>query len=229
MIQKKANKASNRGYYKPGEKRKELKTKYKQDDSLNIDDKDSFPQLGANSSAPKTIKSLRGGKTTTRGGYRETYPKKNDVIPTSNNEAVEEPEPKLKHKESAPVEPTQPKLEIPYQNIPAASSPQPAMQSSPNFPNSLPLQMPMHPGMMPNMMHMPQNQNIQMPYMGQMVMMMPTQMGMRPTPFMMPPHMNQPNFNQFNPNVNFANTMPPGVDNKGFVMPPGGQPLAQNK
>lgn len=83
MIQKRENKASNRGYYKPGEKRKELKTKYKQDDTLNIDDKDSFPQLGASSTAPKTIKSLRGGKTTTRGGHRESYTKKNDAIPVS--------------------------------------------------------------------------------------------------------------------------------------------------
>ena len=83
MIQKRANRTSTRGYYKPGEKRKEMKTKLKQDDSLNIDDKDSFPTLGGTSTAPKTIKSLRGGKTTTRGGYRETYIKKNDAIPTS--------------------------------------------------------------------------------------------------------------------------------------------------
>lgn len=146
-----------------------------------------------------------------------------------NNETVGVPEPNLKQKDSAPIQSNQPKLEIPSQNIPIASSTQPAMHMPPNFPNTLPLQMPMHPGMMPNMMHMPQNQNMQMPYMGQMVMMMPTQMGMRPTQFMMPPNMNQPNFNQFNPNINFANTMPAAVDNKVPAMQPGSQPLAQNK
>ena len=145
-----------------------------------------------------------------------------------NNDPVDAPQPNLKHKESAPIESTHPKFDIPPQKAPIANSPQPTTQSSPNFANTMPLQMPMHPGMVPNMMQMSPNQNMQMPYMGQMVMM-PTQMGMMPAPFMMPPHMNQPNFNQFNPTANYANNKPAGNDVKGGQTQPRAQPVVQNK
>lgn len=67
---------------------------------------------------------------------------------------------------------------------PTAKTPQPVNTASPNMTHSMPFQMPppMH-GMPPNMMYMAHNpnQNMSMPFMGQMVMM--PQMGMRP-PFM---------------------------------------------
>lgn len=98
------------------------------------------------------------------------------------------------------------------------------MAPPPNNLSNSPLQMPqpMYPGMAPNMPNMPNmmpgnfpNQNMQMPMMGQMIMMMP-QMGMAPQPFMMQQPMN-PNMNmtpgQFPTDIQNNAKAPPGEAN----------------
>lgn len=92
-------------------------------------------------------------------------------------------------------------------------TPPPVTGQVPNITNSSPLHLPqqMHPGMAPNIP--PQmanmmpvnfgNHNMQMPMMGQMMMMMPPQMGMRPQPFMMQPPLNPQNINM--PSTNLQN------------------------
>lgn len=119
------------------------------------------------------------------------------IILIGNNAPVEMvSDPRLKHQESAPLDASQTKVDTSNYPKPSTKTPQPVNTSSPNMAPGAPMQLPpgMHPGMHGNMMQMPQNpnQNMQMPFMGQMVMMMP-QMGMRP-PFMMHAPMPQQNF-----------------------------------
>ena len=113
----------------------------------------------------------------------------------------------------------------PIQNIQQTQSQQPTNNASQNMPNTMPQQIhPMHgqmpQGIPPGMMQMsgnPQNQNMNMPFMGQMVMMMP-QMGMRP-PFMMQTPMHPQNYPpqqqtaQNNPKQSNINK-PPDVTNQ---------------
>lgn len=171
---------------KPSEKRENRRAKAKQEDLGAANYQDLFPQLGA--SPTKGAAPSKGTRSRKQSQNSEAMSKKSKGPNTNNNLPTNE------RQDSAPLEPTPNKVDVQEPGKLQAKTPQPTNTASPNMGQAPPLQMP--PGMHPNMMHMGQhpNQNMPMPFMGQMVMMMPPQMGMRP-PFMMPIPPNQPGQN----------------------------------
>lgn len=184
-----ANKHVTRTHYKPGERRKEMKSKQKQEDFKTVNNTESFPQLGMGNPNKNTV--IKQSKSDNRQHNKEGNNYKGKEV----EELDEKP---LRKMESTPVNSLPEKID--NKAVPKSDNktPPPMAPKPPNFSQNSPLQMPppMHPGMAPNMAGMMpvnfNNQNMQMPMMGQMIMMMPPNMQM-PPPFMMQQPMNSQN------------------------------------
>ena len=211
---KKVNKAAGKIHYKPGERREKLKAKTKQEDFSKVNYQSQFPQLGANPIfTPGQVDQLNAGDNQMQ--QNQQFQNIDNVMQSQQRHQ----QPTLQHKDSAPLEAPQNKVDPSTSQKAATRTPQPVPNETLNMKQGAPMQMPpqMQPGMPPNM-----QPGMQMPYMGQMVYMMP-QMGMKPQPFMMHPQMHQfpQNFQNQQMAANKNQNMQPGpMPQQNFVSPP---------
>lgn len=200
--------------YKPGERRERQKAKVKQEDFTKTDYQEEFPQLGASpTKAPKVAKQ----PAPISNQKSSPTVNKADVVKLQNKLPEETI---LKHKDSAPVESPQNKVDPYSSQKPATKTPQPTPPEALNLAQGIPIQMPsqMQPGTIPAM----QPNMMQMPFMRNMMMM--PQMGMNPQmginlPFVIHPQMPSqfptqnvtPNLINTTPNQNNPSTSNPEV------------------